>query len=182
MNGYVSMSLVFWGNFCVKFTDVTPRRERVNPTRIWYNGQQEIMRSVCFLRIPLFTVVPTPIWGRFDVNLISYWYQFYIISMSIRIQYNIYIERLFYLSKMFPKEPSLKKAFEGSKLCGCPDILWQTIPQMRPTCRESPVAIRWSRAYGSQTKTRRRRPRTARGSHKWELKISGRLRINDLVT
>jgi hypothetical protein len=60
-----------------------------------------------------------------------------------------------YLSKMFSKEPSLKKAFEGSvEFCGCPDILWQTIPQMRPTCRESPVAIRWSRAYGSQTKQR----------------------------
>jgi hypothetical protein len=47
-----------------------------------------------------------------------------------------------YLSKMFSKEPSLKMAFEGSEFCGCPDILWQTIPQMRPTCRESPVAIR----------------------------------------
>jgi hypothetical protein len=92
-----------------------------------------------------------------------------------QIQYNIYIERLFTVTrvqgatsqKMFSKEPSLMKAFEGSELCGCPDILWQTIQQMRPTCRESPVAIRWSRAYGSQTKTRRRRPRTARGPHKW---------------
>jgi hypothetical protein len=26
-----------------------------------------------------------------------------------------------YLSKMFSKEPSLKKAFEGSEFCGCPD-------------------------------------------------------------
>jgi hypothetical protein len=47
-----------------------------------------------------------------------------------------------YLSKMFSKGPRLKKAFEGNEFCGCPDILWQTIPQMRPTCRESPVAIR----------------------------------------
>jgi hypothetical protein len=43
-----------------------------------------------------------------------------------------------YLSNMFSKEPSLKKAFEGSEFCGCPDILWQTIPQMRPHMQRKP--------------------------------------------
>jgi hypothetical protein len=40
--------------------------------------------------------------------------------------------RRYFSKNVSAKEPSLKKASEGSELCGCPDILWQTIPQMRP--------------------------------------------------